>query len=419
MQSSGAVWKWSLGTARQGSLDVGKDNDGWEFAGDVANEQPGKSGVMSRKKDGSIRYTRTDDDGSTEYVLLDGCGNKNYMVYKDDILKFNKAYKQTNFKHKRVVDEATKTAEEARAKVEMNPPGPIQSTTNADTSDPPAAASRVHTRSFATSNYKVEYENNMAPKWSHELLAAIEKFLGAYASTLGLDNANVDQFFESLQAEAFKHKEELIGEEDVHHAAVRFWTSAKIFPGYGKELCFCLNEAIRRDELNLMQPLSVIARSINKVCVTRTSEPASSFPPDACVYRGAVIPKEHIPFFSVGKKYRVPGFLATSFQKRVALRFCQNSWRGNEGKSPAVLWEVQVDPMGKHDSSKICKQACYIERTNVPDEAEYLFAPYSVFTVKRIILSEKPDYKNPHIIQLEAAEDNMLEPEDLPLAPWS
>ena len=54
----------------------------------------------------------------------------------------------------------------------------------------------------------------------------------------------------------------------------------------------------------------------------------------------------------------------------------------------------------------------------LPDEQEYLFAPYSAFTV----LSARWNAGTaaaPHEIELLAAVDNREAPEDLPLAPWS
>ena len=49
-------------------------------------------------------------------------------------------------------------------------------------------------------------------------------------------------------------------------------------------------------------------------------------------------------------------------------------------------------------------------------EGEYLFAPYSVFTVKSVRWSLNP--KVPHRIHLRAALDNSLESEAVPLSPW-
>ena len=51
-------------------------------------------------------------------------------------------------------------------------------------------------------------------------------------------------------------------------------------------------------------------------------------------------------------------------------------------------------------------------------EAEYLFAPYSTFTVEAVELASPNSYITPHVITLRAAIDNKLEQEDLPLAPW-
>ena len=59
-----------------------------------------------------------------------------------------------------------------------------------------------------------------------------------------------------------------------------------------------------------------------------------------------------------------------------------------------------------------------VKKTNVPGEEEYLFAPYSAFTV----LSARwgaGTVAAPHEIELLAAVDNKAEREDLPLAPWS
>ena len=62
-----------------------------------------------------------------------------------------------------------------------------------------------------------------------------------------------------------------------------------------------------------------------------------------------------------------------------------------------------------------------VEKTNVHGEEEFLYAPYSVFTVLSVSMpaSGKANASNPIVIQLQAATDNREEPEDLPLSPWS
>jgi hypothetical protein len=62
-------------------------------------------------------------------------------------------------------------------------------------------------------------------------------------------------------------------------------------------------------------------------------------------------------------------------------------------------------------------------RRHVPDEEEYLFAAYSVFTVcdeeYNPYWSDNATRHDPHRIAIDAAIDNSLEREDLPLAPYS
>jgi hypothetical protein len=105
------------------------------------------------------------------------------------------------------------------------------------------------------------------------------------------------------------------------------------------------------------------------------------FPRDGIVYRGGGLPEKHHGFFQTGKKYRVPGILATSFSQHVAEHFmCGAGQRGE----PCVLWIVRVDPAGEHSLARRCMHVNYVERSNVAGEEEYLFAPYSPFKVTKV-----------------------------------
>ena len=65
-----------------------------------------------------------------------------------------------------------------------------------------------------------------------------------------------------------------------------------------------------------------------------------------------------------------------------------------------------------------CVHVNLVKKTNVPGEEEYLFAPYSAFTVLSVRWGAGTAAA-PHEIELLAAVDNKAEREDLPLAPWS
>ena len=56
----------------------------------------------------------------------------------------------------------------------------------------------------------------------------------------------------------------------------------------------------------------------------------------------------------------------------------------------------------------------YLQHLSALDESEFLFPPYSVFTVQEVDWSASPLR-----VTLLAAVDNKEELEDLPLAPWS
>ena len=126
-------------------------------------------------------------------------------------------------------------------------------------------------------------------------------------------------------------------------------------------------------------------------------------------WRGGGFRDEFKAFFTPGKLYRVPGVLATSIDKHVAEQFIQRAPKDQ----PRALWCIRVDGRGKTNRKYRCKHASMVRSTLVTGEAEFLYAPYSCFRV------EKVDYTcSVYQIVVSAAVDNMLEPPNLPLAPW-
>ena len=215
----------------------------------------------------------------------------------------------------------------------------------------------------------------------------------------------------------------LTGHDAVHDVlgelgavAVLLWTSAKKLAGvpeaHNKELCSLLNAAIRSDDPRLMSTVAVLSRGINTLCVTRRmDDDLVAFPPNGKTYRGGGFDDAHRGFFVVGKKYRVPGYLATSFEERKA-----NDFIGWADAPVTVKWVISVDPRGATDRRFACKHVNLVRHTHVANELEYLFSPYSVFTVTSVLWAATPD--DSHTIELKACTDNRREPADLPLAPW-
>lgn len=83
-----------------------------------------------------------------------------------------------------------------------------------------------------------------------------------------------------------------------------------------------------------------------------------------------------------------------------------------------VLWEVRLDPRGAKEPLYRCQHVHYVRKTHVSGEDEYLFAPYSVFTVAQKPVWNETTSVEPHRIILTASLDNKRESATLPLAPW-
>jgi hypothetical protein len=254
-------------------------------------------------------------------------------------------------------------------------------------------------------------------KFQDQLLGASRRMVYRHSArhSGAMTEAEATAYFERLQAEAFQHKDELLSE--VAAAAQRMWTSALCLPEVGgREFCGVLNEAIRLDEEADARDTAVVVHTINQLLVTRRTEAKGEFPPGGTCWRGGGLPDQHRAFFQPGTKFRVPMFLATSFSEDTADEFLYRAHV--DGGLPAVKWRIRVDPRGETQFKHRCKHVNFVTRTNVPGEKEFLFAPYSVFTVVSVTPGRGDD-DSPHRIELLAAVDNRKEPENLPLAPWS
>ena len=110
----------------------------------------------------------------------------------------------------------------------------------------------------------------------------------------------------------------------------------------------------------------------------------------------------------------MPMFLSSTTNEQKAHEFLQ------EQAADWVLWTFVFDPrLG-------CNHINLIDRhdgtlggdANQAAEDEWLFAPYSFFTVESVDYKDAPTWTEPHRVVLKVAPDNQLERADVPNAPW-
>jgi hypothetical protein len=138
------------------------------------------------------------------------------------------------------------------------------------------------------------------------------------------------------------------------------------------------------------------------------------------------MPRKFRDFFAVGKQYRAPMFVASSFEEHVAAIFLSRLDPWSEEQSPPhqepVLWTFHFD--ASLPENRRCVNVNFIDKNDgtVGNEDEFLFSPYSAFKVRAVHWEEEPIVNEflrmPHRIEVDVAPDNMTVPLDLPLAPW-
>jgi hypothetical protein len=159
----------------------------------------------------------------------------------------------------------------------------------------------------------------------HQLFSSIYSFVTLMCVRYEQPAAAGKDLFLRLQGESFENPKELLSEIQV--AATRIWTSTQKLQGAGVdkslnvEFCSLINRALRDDDADVMPHLVVIVRAINALCIVRRESKSLKFPPNSESHRGGALPLQHHAFFTAGKKYRVPMYLATSFSEDKAYEF--------------------------------------------------------------------------------------------------
>jgi len=169
-----------------------------------------------------------------------------------------------------------------------------------------------------------------------------------------------------------------------------------------RQLCSYINEALRNDTSPMVEKVVPLVHIINSLAVTREGA-AQKWPYSNMTYRGIGMPESARDFFTLGKIYRVPMFLATSFQTEDALTY---SLGMAKGLNKPTLFIFKFDPVLR------CTHAAYVG--DYVREDELLLPPYSGFQVKRVEWSGTTS-----TIEIKVFADNQDEElANAPLAVW-
>ena len=126
---------------------------------------------------------------------------------------------------------------------------------------------------------------------------------------------------------------------------------------HNKEFCSLLDTAIRDDHPKLAPPTAMLSRGLNAMCCAGRDGGVLPFPCRGVTYRGGGFDDCYRGFFTKGKQYRQPGFLATSFSEAKSSRVPRE---GGGVRPTAILWVVHVDPAGEHFTTRRCNHVNFV-----------------------------------------------------------
>ena len=227
---------------------------------------------------------------------------------------------------------------------------------------------------------------------SHKLFVFCLKYFHFLSSLIFAFKSTHQQ----LQAEAFQNLAEILNQ--IPGACQHMWTSSLHLRGC--EFCSILHEAICVDDPVVSQNVMSIVRGINSFSVTRNFGVSGVlWPLDNTLYQGGGLPDQHQSFFTVGKVYCVPIFLAMStdwlYCQQTVCRHAEADFH-----CPPVFYFIYLNP-----KLKFCHVNIVTQRHG-GDEKEFLFVPYSMFEVVGVKWIYQPTWEHPHLIYLNAIHDN-------------
>ncbi len=250
-------------------------------------------------------------------------------------------------------------------------------------------------------------------KNNEQMWSVVSDLIAVYcADILGRPVANCQQmasvFTQELQSKAAH------AGATTRDLAMYVWTSHSQLRGPSPmepvPLFSIIQNTIRQDgPIEAMKYAVQLARWVNELCIEPEFPPGDPVPDGSArkqVYRGTGFDNGCREFFTKDRKYRVPAYLATSTSKDVAMNFMRNA------KEPQrCMWYIQMS------ADRVMYNAALVRKSEFAHENEYLFTPYSVFTVEKVRW-DAGTKERPHEIWVVAASDNRSESGDLGLARW-
>lgn len=258
---------------------------------------------------------------------------------------------------------------------------------------------------YKLSNYKALFSTTKGPEYQDEMFSHLRKFIELYCKRKGIHQQEGSDFFFSLQQEMLeKHKKF----DRVNSLCVRLWTSAKVLNKI--EFCSMLCEFIREDIFESLEIVMPLIKGI--INIDPESREYIKWPKNNLLYRGGAITIPLQAQFIEGKKYRCPFLLSTSLKRKIAEMFCN---RAVQRKIDSVLY---IFHLNEKEGCKCYNVANISSDSNVCSEQEFLFFPYSVFTVRSVEWKETTTVTTPHIIHLDVEVNSDQESEFLPIVEW-
>lgn len=230
-------------------------------------------------------------------------------------------------------------------------------------------------------------------------------------------------------------RKDYIDLDDVQNVSMLMWSSGK-YGGAKSELCSLLNRALREDHAcNVLEDAVCLSRALNKNLVASyvgkdvkmrrvVSGNAANYKqwPNGnkvvdkneegwssnrdCTWRGGGMPKVDFEWYKdlfkkplQERKFRTTMFVASSFSKNIAEEFAIRSYNRNDPDgSGKVLFRFEFE---RHR----CLHVNYIDKSEYPQEKEFLLPPYTALELVEVRESKNLDAK-PHTIVVKVAVDN-------------
>ena len=236
-------------------------------------------------------------------------------------------------------------------------------------------------KSFSKTNYAAVLQSTPFVVDKHEIFVKLRELIEFYCGWKNIPDNMGTEYFTLLVKWIAEISDLSTNPANIY---VSLWINHQYLADNIFSSIIC--EILRSDSLAAIRFVTPFVKGLS------TTNYQFDLPTDLYLYRGSGIPRDELNVYVEGQIYRTPNLLSTTSDTNIAQSFL-NKAQGQNIDPVLYIFCFCALP----NNSELTNNDIYSNIKQITSN-EYLFLPYSTFTVGSVIVSPDPSIESPHIV---------------------